>query len=69
MMELKCAADGTIKTAETLLQANNLSLLTSVVDPSTALGQALLRPASVLDGYNSADFNTCSEGSGLVLGD
>jgi len=62
-------ADGAIKTAETLLQANKLNLLTSVVDPSTALGQSLLAPASVLDGYNGADFNTCSEGSGLILGD
>jgi len=61
-------ADGAITTAETLLQANSLNLLTSVVDPSTTLGQALLAPASILDGYNSADFNTCSEGSGLILG-
>lgn len=62
-------ADGAIKTAETLLQANELNLLTSVVPPSTVLGQQLLAPATVLDGYNSADFNTCSEGSGLTLGD
>ena len=62
-------ADGAITTAETLLQANHLNLLTSTVDPSTTLGQALLLPAGVLDGYNSADFNSCSEGSGLILGD
>ena len=61
-------ADGAITTAETLLQANSLNLLTSVVDPSTTLGQALLAPASILDRYNSGDFNTCSEGSGLILG-
>jgi hypothetical protein len=62
-------ADGAILTAETLLKANHLNLLTSVVHPSTTLGQALLAPASVLDRYNGADFNTCSEGSGLILGD
>jgi len=62
-------ADGAITTAETLLQANSLNLLTSDVDPSTSLGQALLGPANVLDGYNSGDFNKCSEGSGLMLGD
>jgi len=61
-------ADGAILTAETLLKANNLNLLTSFVGPSTALGQALLGPASILDGYNGGDFNTCSEGSGLILG-
>lgn len=62
-------ADGAISTAETLLQTNSLNLLTSSVDPSTTLGQALLVQANILDGYNSADFNSCSEGSGLVLGD
>lgn len=62
-------ADAAIKTAETLLQTNHLNLLKSVVDPPTVLGQALLAPASVLDGYNSGDFNKCSEGSGLKLGD
>ena len=61
-------ADGAINTAETLLQANKLNLLTSVVPPSTTLGQALLAPAGILDGYNSGDFNKCSEGSGLTLG-
>lgn len=62
-------ADGAISTAETLLQTNNLNLLTSSVDPSTTLGQALLVQAGILDGYNSGDFNSCSEGAGLVLGD
>jgi hypothetical protein len=62
-------ADGAITTAVTLLQANKLNLLTSSVAPSTTLGQALLAPASILDGYNSANFNTCPEGSGLALGD
>ena len=62
-------ADAAIKTAETLIQANNLDLLTSTVAPSTTLGQALLVPAGTLDGYNNANFNSCSEGSGLTLGD
>jgi hypothetical protein len=62
------SADAAIATAETLLQTNNLNLLTSDVQPSTVLGQQLLAPATVLDGYNSANFNTCSEGSGLKLG-
>ena len=62
-------ADGAISTAETLLQTNNLNLLTSKVDASTTLGQALLVQESILDAYNSADFNSCSEGSGLILGD
>jgi len=61
-------ADAAIATAETLLQTNNLNLLTSDVDPSTVLGQQLLAPATVLDGYNNANFHTCSEGSGLALG-
>jgi hypothetical protein len=62
------AADVAIATAEALLKANNLNLLTSSVDPSTTLGQALLAQEAVLDAYNGADFNTCSEGSGLSLG-
>jgi hypothetical protein len=61
-------ADGAITTAEALLKANNLNLLTSEVDPSTALGQALLAPADVLDKYNNANFHSCSEGSGLIFG-
>jgi len=62
------AADAAITTAETLLQANNLNLLTSYVAASSTLGQALLVPAGTLNGYNNGDFNTCSEGSGLNLG-
>jgi hypothetical protein len=62
------AADVAIATAEALLKANNLNLLTSSVAPSTTLGQALLTQESILDGYNGSDFNTCSEGSGLTLG-
>ena len=62
------AADVAITTAEALLKANNLNLLTSSVDPSTTLGQALLTQEAILDAYNGADFNTCSEGSGLALG-
>ena len=61
-------ADAAIATAETLLKANNLNLLTSTVVPSTTLGQALLVPAGTLNGYNNANFNSCSEGSGLTLG-
>lgn len=62
-------ADGAISTAEMLLKANKLNLLNSYVAPSTALGQALLVQANILDGYNGADFNKCPEGSGLTLGD
>ena len=58
-------ADAAIADAETLLQSNSLNLLTSVVDASSSLGQELLADESILDRYNSADFNTCSEGSGL----
>jgi hypothetical protein len=61
-------ADAAIQTAETLLQANNLNLLTSKVAPSTTLGQALLVPATTLDGYNNGNFHSCSDGSGLTLG-
>lgn len=61
-------ADGAIATSETLLKANNLNLLTSFVAPSATLGQALLAQATILDGYNSADFNKCSEGTGLTVG-
>jgi hypothetical protein len=62
-------ADGAIATAETLLEDNKLNLLTSSVGPSTTLGQELLAPANTLDGYNNGDFHTCSDGSGLILGD
>ena len=61
------AADAAIADAQALLAINNINLLTSVVPASSALGAKLLADSSILDGYNSADFNTCSEGSGLVL--
>jgi hypothetical protein len=61
-------ADAAIADAEGLLQTNSLNLLTSNVSPSSALGQQLLSDEGVLDSYNSADFGTCSEGSGLLLG-
>jgi hypothetical protein len=54
-------ADAAIATAEALLSANSLNLLTSVVDPSSALGQALIAQASILDGYNSGNFHSCQE--------
>ena len=62
-------ADGAIATAETLLEDHHLNLLTSSVGPSTTLGQELLAPANTLDDYNNGDFHTCSDGSGLTLGD
>src|SRR5215469_99997 len=61
-------ADAAIANAESLLKSNSLNLLTSFVAPSSALGQELLADEAVLDKYNSADFNTCSEGSGLTTG-
>ena len=62
-------ADGAIATAETLLEDNSLNLLTSSVGPSTTLGQALLVQENILDRYNNGNFHTCSDGSGLTLGD
>lgn len=62
------AADAAITTAEALIAANNLNLLTSVVAPSSSLGQALIAQAAILDGYNNANFHTCSEAQGLTLG-
>lgn len=61
-------ADAAISDAETLLQNNSLNLLTSFVNPSSTLGGELLADEVILDGYNSSNFNTCSEGSGLTLG-
>ncbi len=61
------AADAAIANAESLLSMNSLNLLTSNVAPSSTLGKALLADEAVLDSYNSADFGTCSEGSGLTL--
>jgi len=62
------AADTAIATSQSLLQANSLNFLTSNVPPSTSLGQQLTAQSAVLDGYNSADNNTCREGSGLTTG-
>jgi hypothetical protein len=61
-------ADAAIADAENLLMMNGLNLLTSNVAPGSTLGKALLVDEVVLDSYNSADFGTCSEGSGLILG-
>jgi hypothetical protein len=61
------SADMAIADAESLLSMNSLNLLTSVVAPSSTLGTALLADGAILDSYNSADFNTCTEGSGLTL--
>ena len=54
-------ADAAIATADALLSANSLNLLTSDVDPSSVLGQALIAQATILDGYNSGNFHTCQE--------
>ncbi len=61
-------ADAAISNAETLLSSNSLNLLTSDVKPSSTLGQELLNDEGVLNNYNSANFNSCSEGSGLTTG-
>jgi hypothetical protein len=61
------SAEVAITTAEALLSANSLNLLTSDVEPSTTLGQALIAQATVLAGYNNANFQTCVEGSGLIF--
>jgi hypothetical protein len=61
-------ADAAIADAETLLVNNSLNLLTSVVPSSSTLGGQLLADETTLDSYNGANFNTCSEGSGLMLG-
>jgi hypothetical protein len=62
------SADAAIMDAENLLSSNSLNLLTSFVAPGSALGTELTNDATTLDGYNGADFNTCSEGNGLLLG-
>ena len=59
-------AEAAIATSEALLAVNSVDLLTSDVSPSTALGTALVAQSTVLAGFNSADFNTCQEGSGLA---
>ena len=61
------SADMAIADAESLLSMNSLNLLTSVVAPSSTLGTALLADEAILNSYNSSDFGTCTEGSGLTL--
>ena len=48
-----------------LLAANSVNLLTTVVAPSSALGQQMVALAEILDSYNSAAGLNCVEGSGL----
>lgn len=66
------AADAAILDAETLLMNNGtpppLNLTTSDVPASSTLGGQLTTEAGILDSYNSANFNTCMENSGLMLG-
>jgi hypothetical protein len=68
--------DAAIASAQNLLQfglpGNNppgvtfpINMTTGYVAASTALGTAMTDIGTFLDGYNSANFNTCSEGSGL----
>ena len=61
-------ADAAIADAGSLLSMNSLNLLTSFVAPSSTLGAKLIADANTLDGYNSSNFNTCSEASGLTVG-
>ncbi len=61
-------ADAAIASAESLLSTNNLNLLNSNVHSGTTLGNQLLVPEGVLNNYNSSNFNSCSEGSGLNIG-
>lgn len=60
-------ADAAITDAEMLLQNHSLNLLTSNVSPSSALGQQLIADEGTLDSYNSSNFGTCTEGSGLTF--
>lgn len=62
------SADAAIADAEMLLVNNSLNLLTSIVPASSTLGSELLADATVLNDYNSGNFGTCSDGSGLTLG-
>jgi hypothetical protein len=59
-------ADAAISNAEMLLETNSLNLLTSDVAPGSTLGQQLLADEVTLNNYNNANFQTCSEGSGLT---
>jgi hypothetical protein len=71
--------DTAITNAETLLlvglPGNNppgvvfpINMTSAFVQSSTALGTAMTTVAGTLDGYNNANFDTCSEGTGLMLG-
>ena len=72
------AVDAAINTAGSLLQVGlpggppgvtfPINMTTDFVASSTALGTAMTNIGNFLDGYNSANFNTCSEGSGLQIG-
>ena len=54
-----------ISAAQTLLSANSINLLTSVVAPSSPLGQQMTALAGTLDSYNNAVGLNCVEGTGL----
>lgn len=72
------AVDAEIVAAEKLLQVGlpggppgvtfPINMTTGFVDSSTELGTAMTTIGTFLDGYNGANFNTCTEGSGLLLG-
>jgi hypothetical protein len=60
-------ADAAITSAQSLLETNSLNLQTSDIHSGTTLGGELLVPAGILNSYNSSNFNSCSEGSGLDI--
>jgi hypothetical protein len=45
-----------------------INMTTAFVQSSTDLGTAMTNIGNFLDGYNSANFNSCSECSGLTTG-
>jgi hypothetical protein len=45
-----------------------INMTSGFVQSSTDLGTAMTNLGTFFDSYNSANFNTCSEGSGLTLG-
>ena len=55
-----------IADAQSLL--SGINLLTDSVGTNTNLGTAMTNDANILDGYNSADFHSCTENSGLITG-
>ena len=59
-------ADAAISDAESLLEANNLNLLTSYVAPSSTLRAKLIADTPILCDYNNANFKTSTEGSLLT---